>query len=253
MPRPNSVSGGPRSQTLRDHSKCGTSACADDDRRAKPCLNRSAQEYTVGRVGNTVHPLRQIARGLLDGQRLPGERRLAHLQVFHIQQTCVRRHQVTRSEPDDIPRDQLRNRQFPFLSITHHGGCCGNLFPNLCQRVLCLEFHEKVQQNAEEDYGDDDESANLVPQSQGYAAGDEKDDNEGIGKEAKEGEQACEARLLRHAVRAIKTQPPFRLAGGQPGRGCLQQLKQVLQRLVPEALQVLISFFHAGLLPSLPQ
>jgi hypothetical protein len=30
-------------------------------------------------------------------------------------------------------------------------------------------------------------------------------------------------------------------------------LKQVLQRLVPEALQVLISFFHAGLLPSLPQ
>jgi hypothetical protein len=30
-----------------------------------------------------------------------------------------------RIAPDDIPRDQLRNRQFPFLSITNHGGRLG--------------------------------------------------------------------------------------------------------------------------------
>ena len=74
------------------------------------------------------------------------------------------------------------------------------------------------------------------PSPRDMPLGNEKDDNERIGKEAEEGEQVCEARLLHHAVWAIKTQPSFRLVGSQPGRSRLQKLKQILQWLIPEAL-----------------
>jgi hypothetical protein len=85
----------------------------------------------------------------------------------------------------------------------------------------------------------------MVPQSEESAAGHEKDDDEWTGREAKESEQACEARLRHHAVWAIKTQSPLRLVGSQPGRSCLQLLKQALQRPIPSSEDVSRLSMHA--------
>ena len=49
--------------------------------------------YTSG-IGNPVVARWKISHRLLDGQRLPGERRLAHLQVGFLDQPGVRRHKV---------------------------------------------------------------------------------------------------------------------------------------------------------------
>ena len=86
---------------------------------------------------------------------------------------------------------------------------------------LSLKLHEEVQQHAEQDHRDDDQSADGVAQRERYAAGHEKDDDQGIGQETEEAEQRSEARLPHQAVRAIETQPPRRLIGSQPGRSCL--------------------------------
>ena len=112
---------------------------------ANPCLHSSAQEDAVAGVGNAVLPLGKILGCLLDGQRLSSEGRLTHVQVLCFQQTGVRRHEVSGSEPDDVPSDQFRYGQFLFSPVTHNGRRCGDLLLNLLHRMSSLELHEEVQ------------------------------------------------------------------------------------------------------------
>ena len=163
MPRPNSVSGGRMRQALGDLAEGGISAGADDDRGADPCLDGGAQEDAVARVGNAVLPRWQITA--------PSSRRASDSPVsadsrtcrsFDLQQTGVRRHKVSGIEPDDVARDQFRDRQFLFSPVAHHGGRGGDLLPNLLHRMPSLELHEEVQQHAEQDHRDDDQSADRV-------------------------------------------------------------------------------------------
>jgi len=86
-------------------------------------------------------------------------------------------------EVDDISRDQHCYRQFLFSSVTQNSSRSGNLLLNLLHRMSSLEFHEEVEQYAEQNDGDDDRPAHRVTQSDGYAAGNKKNDDEGIGKE----------------------------------------------------------------------
>ena len=99
-----------------------------------------------------------------------------------------------------------------------------------------LEFHEEIQQYAEQNDGDDDRPAHRVTQSERYAAGNKKDDDKGIGEETENTEQRSEARLLHQAIWAILAQSPLRLVGSQPRRTRLQLLKQVAQGPLPDTL-----------------
>ena len=84
-----------------------------------------------------------------------------------------------------------------------------------------LELHEEVQEHAEHDHRDDDQSADRVAERERNGAGHQQDDDEGIGQEAKKTDQPGKARLAHQAVRAIETQAPCRLIGRQAGRiGC---------------------------------
>jgi hypothetical protein len=56
---------------------------------------------------------------------------------------------------------------------------------DLLHRMSSLELHKEVQQYAEQDHRDDDQPADRVTQHERDGAGYEKDDDEGIGKEAK--------------------------------------------------------------------
>jgi hypothetical protein len=128
---------------------------------------------------------RKIIRRLLDGQRLSRERGLAHVQVLDVQQASVRWHKVPSIEPDDVPRDQFCNRELLFSAIPENGSSRRHLLPDLLHRMSSLELHEEVQQYAEQDHRDDDQPADRVTQHERDGAGHEKDDDEGIGKEAK--------------------------------------------------------------------
>ena len=229
--------GRPHGQPLGDLAEGGISARASNDRSADSRLDGGAHENAVARVRNSVFPCRQIAARLLDAQRLARERRLAHLQVFDLQQTGIRRHKVPGIEPDDVPGHQFRDRHFLLSPVAHHGSSGCNLLPNLLHRMLSLKLHEEVQQHAEQDHRDDDQSADRVAQRERYAAGHEKDDDQGIDQKAEKTDQSREARFPHHAVRAVETQPPLRLVGSQPGRSRLEQFQQLRPRLVPEALK----------------
>ena len=91
---------------------------------------------------------------------------------------AVRRHKVSRIEPDDVSRNQFRYRQFLLVPITHDRGSRGHLFSDLLHRMPGLELHEEIQQHAEQNDGDDDHSTDPVAQHQRYGAGDEKYDDQ---------------------------------------------------------------------------
>ncbi len=196
MPRPNSVSGGRRASRWAMAPKAVSAPVRDDDRRADPGLNRRAQEDAVARVGDTVLSRGQVARRLLDGQGLTGERRLADVQVLDGQQTGIRRDEIARVELDDVPGNQVRDRQFLLAPIAQDGRRRGHLLADVVHGPARLELHEEVQQHAEQHHRDDDQAADRVAQRERDGAGHEEDDDEGIGEEAQEADQAGEARLL---------------------------------------------------------
>jgi hypothetical protein len=155
------------------------------------------------------------------------------VQVLGFQQPGVRRHEVSGLQANDVPADQLRDRQFLFLPVANNGSGRGDLLPNLLHRVASLELHEEVQQHAEQDHRDDDESADPVAERECDGAGHEKDDDEGIGQEAEETHQPRIARLPYEAVGAVETRSPCRLIRSQAGRRRLEQFEQIPQRPVP--------------------
>src|SRR5271157_793172 len=142
------------------------------------------------------------------------------MQVLYLQQTGVGWHQVSCVEPDDISRDQLGCRQFLFLSISYHRCGQSNLLLNVLYGVPGLEFHQEIQQHTEKYDRKDDQPADVLSECKRYAAGDDKDYDEGITEKTKKTEQCSEARLMDQAVWAVKTQSPPGLFGRQPCRSC---------------------------------
>ena len=71
----------------------------------------------------------------------------------------------------------------------------------------------------------------------------------GLAKKRRKPIRASEAGLRHQAVRAMETQPLFRLGGSQPGGSGLEQGEQVPQGHIPEAVQRLVRFAHAQPLP----
>ena len=112
-----------------------------------------------------------------------------------------------------------------------------------------LKLHVEVHDDAEQDYGDDDGAANVIAQHDRNGAGRQQNENQGIGKKGQKAEQGSEAGLPDQAVRAMQTQPLFRLGGSQPGRSCLKQDEQVPLGHIPEAVQRLVWLVHAQPLP----
>ena len=123
--------------------------------------------------------------------------------------------------------DTFGDRQFLFVAIAHHGGRGGHLLANVLHRMASLKLHIEVHHHAEQDDGDDDGAADRIAQGNRDGAGRQKNEDEGIGKKAKKGDQTGEARLPDQAVGAMETQALFRLGGGQPGGSGLQQRRPV--------------------------
>jgi hypothetical protein len=125
----------------------------------------------------------QTARCLLDGERLAGERRLADVEVPHLEQTSIRRDEVARIEPDDIPGNQLDYRQVLLASITHDSRRCGYLLPNVIHGTARLKLHEVIQQHTEQHHRNDDQAVDGVAQQERDAAGHEQNNDEGVREE----------------------------------------------------------------------
>src|SRR5664280_2586691 len=142
------------------------------------------------------------------------------MQVLNLQQTGVCWHQVSCVEPDDISRDQLGCRQFLLSPIAHHRGGQGNLLLNVLDGVPGLEFHQEIQDYAEQYDREDDQPADVLSERKRYAAGNNKDDDERITEETKETEQCSEARLVDEGIRAVKTKSPPGLFGRQTCGSC---------------------------------
>ena len=210
----------PHSQSIRDLTTGGIFPGTDDDSSADPRLNCRAQENAVARVCDGVLLLGKVSHRLLYGQRFPGEDGLAHMEVVYLQQTGVCWHQVSCVEPDDISWDQLGGRQFLFSPIPHHCGGKGNLLLNVLHGMPGLEFHQEIQDYAEQYDREDDQAADVLSERKRYTAGNDKDDDERVTEETKETEQCSEARLMDQAVGAVKTQSPPCLFGRQPCRSC---------------------------------
>src|SRR5450631_860158 len=145
------------------------------------------------------------------------------MQVLNFQQAGVGRHQVSCVEPDDVSWYQFGCRQFLFSSIAHHRGGQGNLFLNVLHCMPGLEFHQEIQDYAEQYDRKDDQPADVLSERERYAAGHDKDDDKRITEETKETEQYSEARLVDEGIWAVETKPPPGLFGRQSCRSCRKQ------------------------------
>ena len=76
---------------------------------------------------------------------------------------------------------------------------------NVLDGVPGLEFHQEIQDYAEQYDRKDNQPADVLSECKRYATGDDKDDNERITEETKETEQCSESRLMDKAVWAVKT------------------------------------------------
>ena len=93
------------------------------------------------------------------------------------------------------------------------------------------------------------EPAYRITQHDRDDAGRQEHKDKRIGKKAQKTDQSSEARLPYQAVRAMETQSPFRLGGSQSGWSCFEQVKQVSQGHIPEAVQPLVWFAHGQPFP----
>ena len=101
----------------------------------------------------------------------------------------------------------------------------GNLFLNVLHRVSCLEFHQEIQEHAEQYDCDDDQPADVLSECKRYAAGNDQDDHERISEETEKTEQSSETGLPDQAVRAVEDA----IAGG------------LLRSSAPPALRVVVA------------
>ena len=127
------------------------------------------------------------------------------MQILRVQQTRVGRRQIPGIQPDDISRDQFRDRQLQFVSVAQNRGGGSDLLPNVLDRMSSLKLHVEVHDHAEQDDGDDNRTADRIAQHNRDGAGSQENQDKGIGKKAKKCNQTCEARLRRQAVRAMET------------------------------------------------
>jgi hypothetical protein len=58
-----------------------------------------------------------------------------------------------------------------------------------------LEFHQEIQEHAEQHDGDYDQPTDMLSERKRYATGNYKDDDEGVREETEKTEQRSEARL----------------------------------------------------------
>ena len=235
----------PRGQTLGDCAKGRIFPRADDDRAGHSGLNGGAHEDAVPRIADRVLSCRKIGGGLLDRQRLAGERRLPDVQVLRLQQASVGRHEVSGVQPDDVAGDQLGDRQLQLPSIAQDGGGRGDLLLDCLHGMAGLELHEEVQKDAEQDHRDDDQSTDPVSQRERSRAGHQKNDDERIGEEAEEVYEGREAVLPNEAVGTMQTKPFLRLVGSQAGGRGLQRSEQLPLRPIPEPHERRLAWFHA--------
>ena len=78
------------------------------------------------------------------------------------------------------------------------------------------EFHQEVQQHAERYDSDDDQAADMLSECERYAAGDDKNDDEGISEEAQKTDQRSEARLPHQGVWDIRDRSKRRRSAREP-------------------------------------
>ena len=199
MPRPNSVSGGRTASRWAIAPKAVSAPVPTMTAVPIPVWTAVPEEDAVARVGDTVRPRGQVARRLLDRQRLAGQRRLADVQVLDVEQTGIRRHEIARVELDDVAGDQVRDRQLLLRPSRRTAAVVATCLRIVVHGAARLELHEEVQQHAEQDHRDDDQAADRVAQRDRDDAGHQENDDEGIGEEAEEADQGREARLLHQA------------------------------------------------------
>ena len=95
-------------------------------------------------------------RGLVDGDRLAGERRLFRPQVLHVDQAKVRRDLVAGLEQHDVARDQLVRWDQASLAAAHGPGLCRQHVADRVQGLLGFPFLNEAEQRVKEHYPQND-------------------------------------------------------------------------------------------------
>src|ERR1043165_8877828 len=99
-----------------------------------------------------------------------------------------------------------------------------------------LKLDPEVHDHAEQDYGDNDRAPDRITQHYRNGAGREKNQDEGIGKEAQKTDECSETGLSHQAVGAMETQSLLRVGGSQSRWSGCEQPQQVLQGHFPKAV-----------------
>ena len=142
-------------------------------------------------------------RFLLDGQRLPRQRRLVDVEVLGVEEPRVRRDHVAGREPDDVARDERAGEDLAPRSVAQHGGGLRDLgLQCVCCALRPVRLHE-LHEYAEDDNRDDDRRVGEVSEDGRRDAREEQDRHE----RAREAlEDLKDQRLLLEQERLVRTE-----------------------------------------------
>ena len=218
-----------REQSSRDGTEGGGAPGLHDQDLRRSAPHRGSQEHRVGTAGDG-RVRRQHARQLLDGKRLPGERRLGDQEVAGLQDQAVGGDQVSGREQDHIAGDEvagghgldravaqrLHGESEPLAELGHRGG-----------RPVLLREAEK---GAAHHDGEDDRGVHPLADEQGHEGAEDENEDERAFELAQEQPKGGDLGLLFHRVGAMALPPPSRFRRGQalgdarPGRPSGQRL-----------------------------
>src|SRR5579872_5015652 len=134
-------------QTGCDIAKSGGPARYGDERGSRAAHHRGAKKHLILSIGSIGWRSSEFVCAFLHRHRFASERGLLHMQRVGIDQPCISRHQITRTETDHIAWHQGTARQFNPCSVAQNGGSQGHPRTQPFYCMLRTEGLKEVQRN----------------------------------------------------------------------------------------------------------
>ena len=204
-------------QAHGDRAELGARARANDDAAPAAAAHERAHEGARAQIQRRVPGRLGLGR-LLRGPRLAGQHRLVALELVHLDQPQIGRHDVADPQMHDISRDELRDVELGRRTVAIDGGQMLDLGMQLLDRLLRAVLVEEAQADAHRHDRADDQRLRPVADHRRDDGRDEQQQQQVAAQLAGEHRPGADA-VRGQDVRPVDPQAPARLGARKPRIG----------------------------------
>ncbi len=165
---------------LSDAAELGGHPGGDDDRVAAAVDDERPGVGHVLAIAERQARIVEAGDGLLNGGRLPGERRLVNREVDGVGDAGVSGDSVTGAQQHDVSRHEIAGRDGRFLTIAQHVRRRGGHSAQRFQRPAGAVFLDESEQHREQHDDGDDDGLERVTEEAGDDRGAEQNQNQRV-------------------------------------------------------------------------